>query len=393
MAPSPWQHPSPSRGAISGGSVGIQERPSTRQDSLSTRERKATDGPWVLVCTDKGWEVRFTVLALVGRSHTPRLVGSALRTITLALAVSALGLVLPSPHAEADTRPTPSTSYYLKTTRPKTLDRMGCDFAHGVNAGRQPDDALVVMAFGRPMLRRGQYGASLFGVHFATTSQIRGAGIAFAAGFRRCISQKDGGGLRIVLGTSNYGSRVSYGHGKAWAGMVNVANRDLEERGWNHQIDFAGGIDIELAWNGPRPSKNWVHGYDSVNLWPYYDFGDAGNCPPFGDCFGSWTMEDVWYVAWGAAPAIPLPEIYTENGSHAEQWYRIGLYSQQRHGSHMAFAGLMSQRTACDQSRDSCRGMNNGPRRAWRQFSRLLNSREETAQRLRWSTDISWHRH
>ena len=316
-----------------------------------------------------------------------------LRTAAAGLAVSLMGPLLWSSPARADSRPGTSTSYYLKTTRPKTLDAMGCSFAKGVNAGSQPHDALVVMALGRPMLRRGAYGVSLFGVHFATTSEVRNAGVAFATGFRRCVSSKKSTSLRVVLGTSNYGSRVSFAHGKAWAGMVNVANRDMVERGWGDQVDFAGGTDIELSWNGPKTSRAWVQGYDSVNEWPYYNFGDAAMCPPYGRCAGAWTMEDVWYVSWGAPPAIPLPQVYTGSGSMAKQWYNVGLYSQKTHGSHMAFAGVMSQRTACEQSADSCRGMNNGPRRAWRQLSYLLNSRRETAQRLRWSTDIAWHHH
>lgn len=315
------------------------------------------------------------------------------RIAVLGLAVSLLATLLGSPPARADSRPGTSTSYYLKTTRPKTLNAMGCSFANGVDAGRQPRDALVVMAFGRPMLRRGAYGVSLFGVHFASTSEVRRAGVAFATGFHRCVNSKKAASLRVVLGTSNYGSRVSYAHGRAWAGMVNVANRDMAEQGWDGQIDFAGGNDIELFWNGPKTSRAWVQGYDSVNEWPYYNFGDAAMCPPYGRCAGAWTMEDLWYVSWGAPPAIPFPQIYTGNGSSAKQWYNVSLYSQQRHGSHMAFAGVMSQRRACEQSADPCRGMNNGPRRAWRQLSYLLNSRRETAQRLRWSTDIAWHRH
>lgn len=316
-----------------------------------------------------------------------------LSVVIAALFAGVVSSVAATPASAEESRPATSTSYYLKTTRPRTLDAMGCSFARGVNKGSQPTDALVLMAFGRPMLRRGEYGASLFGVHFATTSEIRNAGEAFAGGFDRCVSGKREHTLRIVLGTSNYGSRVSYGHGRAWAGMVNVANRNLAERGWDDRIDFAGGNDIELYWNGPKTTRAWVNGYDSVNEWPYYNFGDAAGCPPYGWCTGAWTLEDVWYVSWGAAPAIPLPQIYTATGSMAKQWYRVSLYSQQKHGSHMAFAGVLSQRTACEQSRDSCRGMNIGPRRAWRQLSFLLNSRRETAQRMRWSTDIAWHHH
>ena len=62
--------------------------------------------------------------------------------------------------------------------------------------------------------------------------------------------------------------------------MVNRANDWLAQEGHAHLVEFAGANDIELGWNGPRVSKAWVRGYDSVAEWPYYDYGDAAGCPP-----------------------------------------------------------------------------------------------------------------
>jgi len=133
-----------------------------------------------------------------------------------------------------------------------------------------------------------------------------------------------------------------------------------------------------------------VNGYGSVAKHPYFDFGDAAGCPPTGNCIGRWTVEDVWYVSWGGRWALPLPEIYAPNGSSAREWQRLSLYSLQRHGRAMIIAGDMSQRRACRQSADPCRGMNNSPERAWRLLSRALNSEPRTAQSVRWSTDVTW---
>ena len=105
---------------------------------------------------------------------------------------------------------------------------------------------------------------------------------------------------------------------------------------------------------------------------------------------GAWSLEDLWYVAWGARSARPLPQIYTPNGVMAEQWYRLSLYSYRVHGAPIQIAGVLSQRTACRQSKDSCRGMNNTPARAWAQLNRALNRDKRTAQPLHWSTDIAW---
>jgi hypothetical protein len=274
--------------------------------------------------------------------------------------------------------------------------RMGCSFGSRVRHGRNPQDALVVLDFGSPMRHGHTYGARLFGYGFVTTRQVRDAGIRFAIGYWHCAPRRSTAMLRIALGTSNYGARVTYRHGRAWAVMVNKANEHLVRMGYSGRIDVAGANDIEPGWSGPRAARSWVRGYDSANQWPYYNYGAAVGCPPYGNCTGAWTVEDVWYVSWGASPALPLPEIYTGNGANAKQWFHLSLYSVRQHRSRMHIAGVLSQHTACRQRSDPCRGMNNTPPRAWTQLSRLLNSDHRTAQTVRWSTDISWarpHRH
>lgn len=291
--------------------------------------------------------------------------------------------------ASSGRAPAAATSFYMRTTNPQTLNRMGCRMGSRVVHGSEPEDALVVMAFGSPRHHR-VFGTSLYGRGFVSTSQIKRAGLRYAQGFARCTKKRRQASLRIALGTSNYGPQVGFHHGVAWAQMVNGANDDLARLGLSGRIDITGANDIEPGWSGPRAARAWVRGYDTVNRWPYYNFGGAAGCPPFGDCLGWWTVEDVWYVSWGAAPALPLPEIYTRSGISAKQWYHLSLYSATRHGSTMTIAGVMSQHRACRQTPDPCRGMNNTPPRAWRQLSTMLNADHRTAQSLHWVTDISW---
>jgi hypothetical protein len=284
--------------------------------------------------------------------------------------------------------PAAASSQYVRTQRARVLFRMGCGEGRRLARSRE-DSAIVVLAFGRPMKRHGRYGASLFGSRLVSTSRIERAAEAYARGYAGC-SPPTAPRLHVAIGTSNFGPGVSRGHGAAWARMVNRANRWLRAEGPWTRVVFAGANDIELGWNGPARSKAWVRGYDSAAEWPFYDFGDAAACPPHGKCLGAWTQEDVWFVAWGARSANPLPEIYTRSGSMAQSWFRLSLYSYQRHGARMSFAGALSQRSACRQSSDPCRGMNNTPDRAWRQLSRLLNSDPRTAQDLRWISDFRW---
>lgn len=264
---------------------------------------------------------------------------------------------------------------------------MGCSEGRRLSGSKQ-DSAIVILAFGRPMRHHGASGASLFGTRFASTDDIGGAARAYAAGYSRCSS--DGPRLHLAIGTSNYGQGVTFRHGAAWARMVNAANDWAHQRGLQAAVEFAGANDIELSWNGPARSKSWVRGYDSVAEWPYFDYGDAAGCPPKGNCLGAWTQEDVWFVAWGARSAWPLPQIYTPTGSMAQEWYRLSLYSYMRHGWRMTMAGALSQHTACRQSSDSCWGMNNAPMKAWRQLHKLLNGDPRTAQQLQWISDFRW---
>jgi len=282
-------------------------------------------------------------------------------------------------------------SLYMRTTRRSVLDAQGCLQAREVRATRgQLENVLVVMAFGRPMKIGNRYGASLFGAGFRDTSAVGRAARAYVQGYLRCIHDSDRARLHLALGTSNFGRQVSYRHGRAWGNMVNQANEWLSAQGAWPDVEIAGASDIELGWNGPAISKLWVKGYDSVARWPFFDFGDAGGCPPKGDCLGSWTQEDVWYVAWGAETALPLPQIYTPTGSQAEQWYRLSLYAYRHHGSRMHIDGVLSQHMACKQSSDPCWGINNSPARAWSQLWQALNRDRRTAQDLVWSTDLRW---
>lgn len=295
------------------------------------------------------------------------------------------------PAAASGGPPAAATSYYMRTVNPGRLFRMGCRMGSRVVHGTEPSDALVVLAFGMPR-HVYRFGTALFGGHFVNTGQIRRAGVQYARGFAACTKKRPNASLRIALGTSNYGSQVGFNHGKAWAYMVNGANEDLVRIKLASRIDITGANDIEPGWSGPRAARAWIRGYDRVNLWPYYNFGGAAGCPPYGNCLGSWTVEDVWYVSWGAAPALPLPEIYTNSGISAKQWAHISLYSAMKHGSSMTIAGVMSQHRACRQTPDPCHGMNNTPPSAWRQLTTQLNRDHRTAQSLHWVTDISWTR-
>jgi hypothetical protein len=290
--------------------------------------------------------------------------------------------------------PSAGISYYVMSTSRSALFRLGCRQGIRMKQNRTPRDTIVILDFGKPIRRKPRYRPVAYGVSlfrrrgFASINAVLGASEAFARGVVTCSHRLKDAHVRIAIGTSNFGRDVRWGHGREWARMVNEANVWAVHRGYGTRIDFAGANDIELSWSGPKATRAWVAGYESVAQHPYYNYGAADACPPKGDCAGAWTLEDVWFVSWGALHAWPLPEIYTPTWSNAHQWYHLAVYSFVHHGVTMQFAGVMSQLGACRKQRDPCHGMNNSPYRAWRQLSFLLNRDQRTRQSIRWVTDI-----
>lgn len=301
----------------------------------------------------------------------------------------------PSPTPTPDPRLPPpySTSYYMKTVNQSAYKDLGCE--HGQRDVSLPgaQDSIVVLDFGRPVQTGSTYGASLFGFGTASVDQIAEAVKEFGEWYVECSRSDRDSRLRIGVGTTNYGSQVTYAHGRAWAGMVNDINAWFERKGYIQRVRAAGASDMELGWNGPLVTRAWVDGYDEVNLYELYNFGDAAGCPsrsyPHWSCSGGWTQEDIWYVSYGVGAAYPLPLIYATSGINAEQWYFLSLYAYRQHGMHLDIKGAFTQYQACQQ-RGNCAYIDNKPQQGWRQLYNELNSDARTAQKLRWSTDIKW---
>ncbi len=288
-----------------------------------------------------------------------------------------------------------STSYYMKTIDTSTMYTLGCTL--GIEDWDTPGwmDSLVVLDYGMPRdLGGGVYGASLFSFGPVSTATIAEAVKAFGYGYYYCSLDEVGSHLRIGVGTSNYGSYVTYNHGRAWAQMVNQINSYFSAQGFFARVDAIGMNDMELSWNTPSVTRNWVNGYDSANEYYLYNFGDAAGCPsvsyPSWTCNNSWTLEDVWYISYGAAPSYPLPLIYANGGINARQWQWISRYGYTQHGAPMEFQGEMTQWLTCQTS--GCEdALDNTPAEGWTYLWDSINSDFRTAQEvLRYSTDIKW---
>lgn len=310
--------------------------------------------------------------------------------------------------------PPVTTSFYVKTTKAATLQQMGHDLAISQIGFGVSQDSVVALLFGQPTFSGGLYGASGFSATPVPISQIADLVEDFASGYYNALGSNKNLHVRIVIATSNHGRKVTNLHGQAWATLVDDVAAWVILQGYAGQVDIAGGIDMEPAWNNAAVTRAWVDGYASDFPQRFlYDVGDAAGCPgpdgrvttaTPGACAGPpgdkpWTQEDVWYVSWGANPSEPLPEIYTTSGSMATEWANLSLYAALAHNASMIIAGAFTEYGQCQQNlgtKFACpASIQNTPAGGWQQLDNKLNVNADPriAQTLAWSTDIQTSSH
>lgn len=221
------------------------------------------------------------------------------------------------------TAPASTRSYYESTTNAGTLHSQGCSAAKGPSG-------VVVLDFGEPWLS-GSYGTRDFGGSFVSDTAILHAVANFALGAWQCRKSHF---ITVAIGTSNFGSHVSYNAGVAWGNMVNSVENYILSSKFNSVIGADGAIDAETEWNSFSVTSGFVNGYNHANkkrwLW---DYGD--------DTPGHWSNYDVWYVSYGAGNERPLPEIYF-NADATQDWAVVARWACST-GRHMQFVGAMAE--------------------------------------------------
>ena len=312
----------------------------------------------------------------------------------------------PGEPAPPHTAPKYSTSYYMDSLDPTVARNLGCALGNADEAAPGRQEQLVVLDYGSPKVRYGEYGVSgMWRTGFASFDKVYESARNFGYGYWDCVDSDFDSHLRIAVGTSNYPApqhgvvypSVTYGHGQAFAQMINRLDNwftNVCTRGCDGQISIYGANDIEPAWDTPAHTLDWMNGYDSANARNLYNYGSLDGCPRFtapgANCANGWTKEHVMRVTTGYVS--PLPEIYATNGVNAEQWYLMSLYAYQTRGKPFDFVGVMTNWQACQQSGDECKRLriDNTPAEGWTQLYNLVNKDARTVDSLTFSTDIKW---
>jgi hypothetical protein len=294
-----------------------------------------------------------------------------------------------SPHVAR--LPLYTMTHYEETTVASYYYYQGCDM------GKANLSGVAVLDFGQPWHENSSYGTNLIvSDTFVPDSLIAGLAENYLVGFWNCSSPQPF--LTLAIGTSNDFGWTNYSHGVSWAQMVNQVGSWIQSKGYAIQETVAGASDIETDWTNignVANSLDWVNGYNAYHRWPYYDYGDAGGCPTSGNgsdngqCNNGWTQYDIWFVSWASPPALPLPEIYTESGSMASEWYQISLYGYVSQNWALTIQGSYTQYAAC-QTNGPCPGTDNTPAQGWTQLYTDLNADQRTAQSLLNCTDVTY---
>src|SRR6266508_2990178 len=113
-------------------------------------------------------------------------------------------------HPPIPNAPAAASSHYLAKHGKHYLNKLGCHEGRHVRRRKSLEDAVVVLAFGRPVRRPGPtFGASLFGHGFVSTTGVIRSAQAYVRGYTRCVRPVEAARLKLALGTSNYGRQVS----------------------------------------------------------------------------------------------------------------------------------------------------------------------------------------
>jgi hypothetical protein len=243
----------------------------------------------------------------------------------------------PQPHHALKTT---TLSIYEHSVQPWILGAQGCA------AARRHENGIVVLDFGKPSFKHGDYGTLLFSGRFAANRRITAAMLGYANGYVTCLPKGSTASIELARGTSNYHPSLPspYGAGVHWARETNRFGRVLARKGLASHVTSAAADDAEPAWDRSfHKTRDFFHGFrKAVHGHTLYDYGSLD-----GGVGVVWGPKQAAFVAGGFPHTKALPEIY--NSAMAREWAELARIARGRYHKAVQFAGVMTQGTpSCD---------------------------------------------
>lgn len=261
--------------------------------------------------------------------------------------------------------PSPSTSFYVFGSY---IDVCGLSattecplYNYGAVEGAAATGGITILDFGAPCFEPATlaWGTQLFNSQSCTPDgTLVILAQAWLRGYETNPKSSASPGYVLVAGTSNSLTAAIPGntmtpaqmssHGQAWFGSVVNPMLGLA-RALPVPVAIWAGSDIEESsdgnwYDGPTTGA-WVDGYAAASKASkpctasrnglMVDYGDYVPNEP------GWSPATVYYVAWQAAPACPIPEIY--NTINASEWQSVNRFAQSIGLERMQFTGVLSE--------------------------------------------------
>lgn len=233
----------------------------------------------------------------------------------------------------------------------------GALYQQGVVAGREDEQGIVILDFGRPAFDGVENGTLDYTNAFVSLRSIAVAVESFATGYLR--SAPSDTVLDIAVGTNDScGAGQPCGHAicgcidepadyNAWGRSFATTVVDIAD--WVAGLSSSGHFTDQVrVVAGDDAEPGFDPGYENTyNLLAGYAAGVGGTSPAMID-YGSadasyWTEPQLLQVAYGFAPDVPMPEIYLQ--SQVREWATLVHYARSLHRTVTLF-GVLTPKSA-----------------------------------------------
>src|ERR1700722_15196578 len=268
--------------------------------------------------------------------------------VLLMATVWSVGSFSTSVASAAAVTPHHTTSYYERNANPAVLYRQG------EQAGKADAQGVVILDFGRPAYLDGSDGTWSYSDAFVSLVSIASAVESYVSAYYRYAPSY--ATLNVAVGTNN-----SCGTGQpcggiicgcpdeppsftAWGGEFALSVEQLgawvtrvkAQNGFSDDVRIIAADDAEPGFDpGFDNTYNLLEGYATAVEGSYPAMVDYGSADPH-----FWTERQLFKIAYGLRPDIPMPEIY--NSANAAEWVALVRYAKTQHHESVPIYGVLT---------------------------------------------------